>query len=398
MSNGIVQKNVYYGISADNRIPYRSGSDIFLNNNPEDLIDVSQIDAIQVNNLLGQLQDNDRYVKAHISKLNQQDGSPQTYSAETLGRLPDGSKVMGGSGTEELVIEQKIETALSDTVERIGPQIDILCSRNFGNWFLVGTSDGLYVTNDGLGYEGPKSMVPDPLEEPEYQIEDVTVGDDSTVRVTEDEEGGDEPADGNEEDPQAMAIFDITIPYNDLVFAASQSGVYQIQRDDQDGFRLVRLNVQGLTGCRKICYDPKTRTIIVSIGSDVYFGTFDPTLSPDRQVRSIRFRQAGSGSADEAIGRITGMVSDESTVYMSTLSGLAFGRFGLGDEATRILGGIEIFCHQDSLVGTSQGLYDLDGNLVALPECPIYSIFGFDGGYLLGSDSQIIDYRLSGSL
>jgi hypothetical protein len=52
VSNSISQKNVYYSISADNTIPYGRGPDIFLNNNPEDPIDVSQIDAIQINNLM----------------------------------------------------------------------------------------------------------------------------------------------------------------------------------------------------------------------------------------------------------------------------------------------------------------------------------------------------------
>lgn len=74
--NSVNQKNVYYGISADNAIPYGDGLDIALNSNPEDQIDVAQIDAVQVNNLLAQLQDNDRYVKAHIARLRTQDGSP----------------------------------------------------------------------------------------------------------------------------------------------------------------------------------------------------------------------------------------------------------------------------------------------------------------------------------
>jgi hypothetical protein len=99
---------------------------------------------------------------------------------------------MGGAGTEELVIEQKIEIPLSDTVEQVGPEIDILCTRNFGNWLLVGTADGLYVTNDGIGYEGPKQMIPDPSEEPEYEIENVYLGQDSVVTIVEDEESEDD--------------------------------------------------------------------------------------------------------------------------------------------------------------------------------------------------------------
>lgn len=128
----------------------------------------------------------------------------------------------------------------------------------------------------------------------------------------------------------------------------------------------------------------------------MYYGTFDPSLTPDGQLKSVSFRQAGSEG--EPFGSITGMTSAERMLYMSTLSGLAFGKFGAGREATRLLGGTEVFCHEGSLVGTSEGLYNTDGNLVALPDCPIYSIYGFRGGYLLGSDSQIIDYRLSGSI
>lgn len=144
--NSINQKNVYYGISAENSIPYRNGLDIAINSNPDDQIDVSQIDSVQVNNLLKQLQDNDRYVRSHILRLKTRDGSPQVVSQEDLAGLPDGSKVMGGTGTQELVIEQKVEAPLSSTVEKVGPELDVLCTRNFGNWFLVGTSDGLYAT------------------------------------------------------------------------------------------------------------------------------------------------------------------------------------------------------------------------------------------------------------
>lgn len=157
--NTINQKNVLYGISGDNRIPYGSGSDIALNPNPNDSIDVSQIDSVQLNNLIAQLQDNDRFVKRQISNLKSHDGSPKVYKDDELRGLPDGSKVMGGSGTEELVVLQKKVVPISATVEQVGPQMNVLCMRNFGNWLLVGTDDGLFATTDGIGYEGPKPQL-----------------------------------------------------------------------------------------------------------------------------------------------------------------------------------------------------------------------------------------------
>ena len=134
---------------------------------------------------------------------------------------------MGGTGTEELVIEQKIDIPISATVETAGVVSDIFCMKNFGNWLLVGTANGLYVTNDGTGYEGPKPMNPNPDEEQILELANVTVGQDSSIQIDEsvddEDDEGDEPTsdDAEDENLNPMAVMDITDPYNDLVFAAS---------------------------------------------------------------------------------------------------------------------------------------------------------------------------------
>ena len=200
-----------------------------LNPNPEDPIDTSQIDAIQLNNLFRQLQDNDRFVKQHISHIKMQDGSPKSYSSDQVNQLPDGSKMMGGAGTDELVIEQKIILPVSATIEKVGIPMDILCTRNFGNWLLVGTSDGLYATTDGVGYEGPMPVYPEVDVGFQYTVEEVVIGEDS-VEIVEDEDSEDEEDDQEDdrededvgdEDYGDVAIFDFTDPDNDLVFAAA---------------------------------------------------------------------------------------------------------------------------------------------------------------------------------
>lgn len=174
--NSIQQKNVYYDFRPENEIPYRSGRDIALNSNPVDQIDVAQMDSIQINNALVQLQDNDEYVKRHISGIKFQDGSPKMYSDDEIAGLSDGSKIMGGKGSEELAIYQKNVKPLQETLNVVAPGLDVLCMRNSGNTLYVGTSDGMYTTWDGTNYNGPFLPYEEEDDDSGPQITDVVIG------------------------------------------------------------------------------------------------------------------------------------------------------------------------------------------------------------------------------
>lgn len=302
---------------------------------------------------------------------------------------------MGGPGTQELVIEQKVETPLAETVEKVGDDIDVLCTRNYGNWFLVGTADGLYATTDGVGYSGPKPAYPEQDEDPENNVVSVLVGTSGSVVTVEDEsESGDE-VEEDAEQYSDQAVFDITEPAGDLVFAACANGVYAVRSDPQTGFKLIRVNAQGLKNCRKVCYDQKSGTLYVSVGRDLYSGHFDASLSEDSISNSVSFRQASVG--EDIPGKVTGLVCSGDRVFASTLSGLAVAERSSGNDATRLLLGTRVLSYGKGALGTTYGLYDTDGNILGLPGYQIYSVFGYEGGYLLGSDSQIIDFKDDGS-
>lgn len=78
---------------------------------------------------------------------------PKTYSDEQIDSLENGSKILSSAAsTEQLLILRKQDKSVQESMEMVlGGMVNVLCRD--GNRLLVGTSYGLFKTDDGISYE-----------------------------------------------------------------------------------------------------------------------------------------------------------------------------------------------------------------------------------------------------
>lgn len=178
------------------------------------------------------------------------------------------------------------------------------------------------------------------------------------------------------------------------MFAACESGVFKVNLDSDGQIYFVRVNSVNMTGCRKVQYDPNTGYIYVVSWGRVFVGKYDRT-SPDSELpMSVKFTQA---STLDNPGAVNNLIVNGKKVFMATKNGLFVGDHGIGPCSFRMMDGLSALCHGDGIIGTSYGLFDTDGNEVGFQGTSIYSIHQYDGGFLLGTKSGIIDYRSDGT-
>lgn len=112
--NNIRQKNVIYSLKPNTELPYKHPEYVAHNYCCEN------INEVDVNNLAGQLVDNDLYVESYLQHASSYVVGPKMYDQTTISSKVNGYKSFGAiKSSDTLEIMRKIDTPLSATVSKL---------------------------------------------------------------------------------------------------------------------------------------------------------------------------------------------------------------------------------------------------------------------------------------